>query len=171
MAPLIPAWLSDWFLFFFFLALEIATLSRRSGDLWWDCAVSYHIHVFPQKKNLNHVWKQRGHHFSYTDVGNRHDSCVFCQLQDKLNVWQRRIWVGKTTSYIPYVKIEDIFLLNVAVIIWNSSLQTGNIPITSTWSIAISLHVAESLISFWSSSIYDIFLIWMGSKVKLPELY
>jgi len=97
-----------------------------------------HIPVFPKKKNLNHVWKQGGHRFSYAGVGSRHDSCAFCQLQDKWNVWWRRMWVGKIIWYILYMKIEDIFLLNVAVIIGNSSLQAGNIPITRTWSVAIS---------------------------------
>lgn len=63
---------------------------------------------------------------------------VFCQLKNKWNVWQRRIWVGKITWYILYMKIEDIFLLNAAVITGNSSIQTGSIPITRIWSRAIS---------------------------------
>lgn len=120
---------------YLFLVLETVTRSRHGGDAQRGHC---HIHVFPKKKNLNHGWKQRAHHLSSAGVGSGRGSCAFCQLPEKRNVWRRRIRVGKITRYILRVKIEDIFLPNVAVITGNSSLQMGNIPITRTWSIAIS---------------------------------
>lgn len=67
--------------------------------------------------------------------------------------------------------MEGIFLQNAAVITGNSSLQTGNIPGSCTPGAAISLDGGEGLILSQSSLIYELFLIWTGSEVKLPELY
>lgn len=69
------------------------------------------------------------------------------------------------------MEIEGIFLRNAAVITGNSSLQTGNIPGSRTRGAAISLDGGKGLILSQSSPIYELFLIWMGSEVKLPELY
>lgn len=92
---------------------------------------------FPRRKKSQPSLKTKGSPFQLHECWQQTTS-VFCQLKNKWNVWQRRIWVGKITWYILYMKIEDIFLLNAAVITGNSSIQTGTIPITRIWSRAIS---------------------------------
>lgn len=123
-----------------------------------------------EEKNLNQVWRQRGHHFSYTSAGSRQ---LLCSANWKINEMfdKEEYELAKSVGTFCTWKLKTFFY-------WIQQWSLGIAPYKQEASPSLVFeveqspeHGGESLILSWSSSIYDIFLIWTGSKVKLPEVY
>lgn len=123
-----------------------------------------------EEKNLNQVWRQRGHRFSYTSAGSRQ---LLCSANWKINEMfdKEEYELAKSLGTFCTWKLKTFFY-------WMQQWSLGIAPYKQEASPSLVFEVeqspeygGESLILSSSSSIYDIFLIWTGSKVKLPEVY
>lgn len=123
-----------------------------------------------EEKNLNQVWRQRGHRFSYTSAGTRQ---LLCSANWKINEMfdKEEYELAKSAGTFCTWKLKTFFY-------WMQQWSRGIAPYKQEASPSLVFeaeqspeHGGESLILSWSSSVYDIFLIWTGSKVKLPEVY